>query len=166
MADAASKQKVGPLIRGHQTITMKANGAINLYDAVILITPGTGEDIPRVGTTTTAANRLAFGIVVGPQRNSGKAADAAGEVVEVHPFGTGFPEKYLVSGTVAQFDPLETSTTAGGLQAQTAVGHAGAYAAADADAMEKKSAAAVAVAAKAQVTTEKGVCTMTRGIVK
>lgn len=137
-----------------------------MYDAVILITPGTGEDIPRVGTTTTIGNRLAFGIVVGSQRNSGKAADAAGESVEVHPFGTGFPEKYLVEGTVAQFDPFETSATAGGLQTQTAVGHAGTYAAADADTMEKKSATAVAIAAKAQTDGEKGVCVMVRGVTK
>ena len=167
MANEATKIKNGPYVATAKTVTMIANGEIPMYGAVILIAAGSGEEEPRVGTTTTAGSRLAYGIVVGPQLNSGKAADAAGDRVQVHPFGDGLPEKFIAEGTVAAFDPLETSATAGALQTQTAVAHAATYGnGTTSDTQEKKSAAACAVSAKARSDGETGVCLMTRGIVK
>jgi hypothetical protein len=167
MANALTKLKQGKVFQNKQySETLKANGAISLWNVVILIAPATGEELPRVGTTTSAGSRLAYGIVVGPQRNSGLAADAAGDVVEVQPFSSGGLCKYIAEGTVAAFDPLETSATAGALQTQTAIDHAVAYAEGDADTMEKKSTVAVAIAIKAQTDGEVGLCHFARGVSK
>jgi hypothetical protein len=93
-----------------------AAGAIDLWSPVIIVAKGTGEDIARVNTTATANNILCFGVVVGPVRASGKAADAAGDKVLVCTFG---PCKVKVNGALAVGALVATSTTAGSAGAAT-----------------------------------------------
>ncbi len=59
-----------------------AAGAINLWAPVILAAAGTGEDLPRVDNVAGITNKV-YGVVVGPVLASGKAADAAGDKVNV-----------------------------------------------------------------------------------
>jgi len=88
-----------------------AGGAIDLWAPVILAAAGTGEDLPRVTTTTTANDPKVFGVAVS-KKDSGKAADAAGEIIKVCIWGR---TKVKVDGTVniAIGDCLVTTTTAG-----------------------------------------------------
>lgn len=96
-------------------VMMVAAGAIDLWAPVILAAVGTGEKIPRVNTTTTGGHEEVFGVTVGPKLDSGKAADAAGDKVQVCVFGMC---KCKVDHTVAIAisDSLQTFTTAGQAQ--------------------------------------------------
>jgi hypothetical protein len=93
-----------------------AAGAIDLWAPVILVAPGTGEDLARVNTVASANSVLCYGIVVGPIRASGKAADAAGDKVNVCVFG---PCKVKVNGALAVGALIATSATAGKAGAAT-----------------------------------------------
>lgn len=46
------------------TVDMIADEAITLWSPVILVTAGSGEDMPRVEPTNTAENGLVFGVAV------------------------------------------------------------------------------------------------------
>jgi len=93
-----------------------AAGAIDLWSPVIWVAPGTGEDLARVQATTTANSTAVAGIVVGPIRASGKAADAAGDKVNVVVFG---PCKVKVAAALAVAALIATSATAGKAGAAT-----------------------------------------------
>jgi len=93
-----------------------AAGAIDLWSPVILVAKGTGEDLARVQATTTANSTAVFGVVVGPIRASGKAADAAGDKVNVCVFG---PCKVKVAAALAVAALIATSATAGQAGAAT-----------------------------------------------
>jgi hypothetical protein len=106
----------GPVGSEATVIDAVAAGAIDLWSPVILVTPGTGEDLARVSTTTTANNVLCFGIVVGPVKASGKAADAAGDKVNVCISGRC---KVKVNAALAVGAMIATTTTAGKAGAAT-----------------------------------------------
>jgi hypothetical protein len=74
-----------------------AAGAIEMWAPVILSAPGTGEDLARVDNVAGITNKV-HGIVCGPLKASGKAADAAGDKVNVVTFG---PVKMKVDGNAA-----------------------------------------------------------------
>jgi hypothetical protein len=93
-----------------------AAGAIDLWSPVILVAKGTGEDLARVNTVASANSVAVFGVVVGPVRASGKAADAAGDKVLVCTFG---PCKVKVSAALAVAALIATSATAGKAGAAT-----------------------------------------------
>jgi len=73
----------GPVGPEATVIDCIAAGAIDLWSPVVLVAPGTGEDLARVNTTTTLNDTAVYGVVVGPVRASGKAADVAGDKVNV-----------------------------------------------------------------------------------
>ena len=106
----------GPVGPEAVVIDCIAAGAIDLWAPVIIVAPGTGEDLARVNTTTTANNILCIGIVVGPIKASGKAADAAGDKVNVCVFGRC---KVKVAAALAVGALIATSTTAGSAGAAT-----------------------------------------------
>jgi hypothetical protein len=106
----------GPVGPESQVVDKIAAGAIDLWSPVILVAPGTGEDLARVNTTTTANNVLCYGVVVGPIRASGKAADAAGDKVNVCVFGRC---KVKVNAALAVGAMIATTTTAGKAGAAT-----------------------------------------------
>jgi hypothetical protein len=87
-----------------------SNGAIPLWAPVILASPGTGEDLARVATTTSAGSTAVIGVAVGPVKASGNCADGAGEKVLVCVWGRC---KVKVAGAVSVGALLGTSTTAG-----------------------------------------------------
>jgi len=87
-----------------------SNGSIPLWAPVILAAPGTGEDLARVATTTTANSTAVIGVAVGPIKPSGNCADGAGEKVLVCVWGRA---KVKVNGAVNAGALLGTSTTAG-----------------------------------------------------
>ena len=93
-----------------------AAGAIDLWSPVILVAKGAGEDLARVQATATANSTAVFGVVVGPIRASGKAADAAGDKVNVCVFG---PCKVKVSAALAVAALIATSATSGQAGAAT-----------------------------------------------
>jgi hypothetical protein len=68
-----------------------------MWAPVILAAPGTGEDLARVDNVAGITNKV-FGVVVGPLKASGKAADAAGDKVDVVTYG---PCKIKVDGNAA-----------------------------------------------------------------
>lgn len=103
----------GPIGTEAIVIDGVAAGAIDLWSPVILTAAGTGEDLPRVNTTTTAKDPLTYGVVVGPKLASGRAADAAGDKVNIVRRGRA---KVKVNGkttNIAIGDGLHTTTTAG-----------------------------------------------------
>ena len=100
----------GPVGPEAQVIDCIAAGPIDLWAPVIIVAKGTGEDLARVNITTTANSVLCYGIVVGPIRASGKAADAAGDKVNVCAFGRC---KVKVNATMAVGAMFATSATAG-----------------------------------------------------
>ena len=106
----------GPVGPESQVVDKIAAGPIDLWSPVILVAPGTGEDLARVNITTTANNVLCYGIVVGPIRASGKAADAAGDKVNVCVFGRC---KVKVNAALAVGAMIATTTTAGKAGAAT-----------------------------------------------
>lgn len=106
----------GPIGPAAVVVDAVAAGPIDLWSPVILVTPGAGEDLARVQTTTSANNVLCYGVVVGPIRSSGKAADAAGDKVNVCVFG---PCKVKVNAALAVGAMIATTTTAGKAGAAT-----------------------------------------------
>ena len=106
----------GPIGPAATVVDAVAAGAIDLWSPVIIVAPGTGEDLARVQATTTANSTAVYGVVVGPIRASGKAADAAGDKVNVVTFG---PSKVKVAAALAVGALIATSTTAGKAGAAT-----------------------------------------------
>ncbi len=80
--DFLPKVVEGPIGADGDVVSMVAAGAIDIWAPVILVAPGTGEDLPRVDTVNAITGKV-FGVAVGPVRVSGKAADAAGDKVNV-----------------------------------------------------------------------------------
>ena len=93
-----------------------AAGAIDLWAPVVIVAKGTGEDLARVNTVAGANSTAVIGVVVGPVRASGKAADAAGDKVNVCVFG---PCKVKVAAALAVAALIATSATAGKAGAAT-----------------------------------------------
>lgn len=82
------------------------NGAVAQWAPVIYVAAGTGEDLPRVGTTTTAGNVNVCGVKVSPTRTL-----VAGDVAQICVHGR---TKMKQNTAVAAFtDAVETSTVAG-----------------------------------------------------
>lgn len=103
----------GPIGTEAIVIDAVAAGAIDLWHPVILAAAGTGEDLPRVNVTATANDPLVYGVVVGPKLASGKAADAAGNKVNIVRLGRC---KCVVDGktvNIAIGDALVTIVTTG-----------------------------------------------------
>lgn len=100
----------GPVGSEAVVVDFISNGAIPLWAPVVLASPGTGEDLARVATTTSANSTAVIGVAVGPIKPSGNCADAAGEKVRVCVWGRA---KVKVSGAVNVGALLATSSTAG-----------------------------------------------------
>jgi len=106
----------GPVGPEAVVIDCIAAGAIDLWAPVIIVAPGTGEDLARVNTVAGANSVLCIGIVVGPIRASGKAADAAGDKVNVCVFGRC---KVKVAAALSVGAMIATSATVGKAGAAT-----------------------------------------------
>lgn len=76
----------GPIGTEGVVVSAVAAGAIDLWSPVILAAAGSGEDLPRVDTVNAITGKV-YGVVVGPKLASGKAADAAGDKVNVCTYG-------------------------------------------------------------------------------
>lgn len=76
----------GPIGSEGIVVSMIAAAAIELYAPIILTAAGTGEDLPRVTNVGGITDKVK-GVIVGPVLASGKAADAAGDKVNVCIFG-------------------------------------------------------------------------------
>ena len=72
----------GPIGREGVVVSAVAAAAIDLWAPVILTAAGTGELLPRVTNCSGITDKV-YGVVVGPVLASGKAADAAGDKVNV-----------------------------------------------------------------------------------
>jgi len=106
----------GPIGSAAVVVDAIAAGALDLWSPVILVAKGAGEDSARVNSTTTANSTAVYGVIVGPVRASGKAADAAGDKVNVCVFG---PCKVKVAAALAVGALIATSATAGQAGAAT-----------------------------------------------
>jgi len=72
----------GPIDADARIVSMIASGAIDMWSPVVLAAAGSGEDMPRIDTVNALTGKV-YGVVVGPVKASGKAADAAGDKVNV-----------------------------------------------------------------------------------
>lgn len=90
-----------------------AAGAIEMFMPVVVVAAGSGEDLPRVNKTASAADKKVIGIACGPVKASGKCADAAGDMILVA--CSGAFTKCVVNGTtaIAIGDGLVTIVTTG-----------------------------------------------------
>lgn len=88
MTESDANLKVGAYFpKAALVLPMVAAGAINMWAPVVLVAAGTGETLPRVNTSATTPHKFVIGVTCGPVRESGKAADAAGDLVDVCVFG-------------------------------------------------------------------------------
>jgi len=87
----------GPISEDAVVVPAVAAGAIEMWAPVILAAAGSGEDLPRVDNVAGITNKV-YGVVVGTPKASGKAADAAGDKVNVQVYGWG---KVRVDGNAA-----------------------------------------------------------------
>jgi hypothetical protein len=85
---------------------------IIMFGVVVQTAKGTGEDLPRVGMTTTA-NDVAYGIAVNPLAAAGIAAVSIGDTLEVCIWGLCKLKVNGNSDNIELNDGLVTSTTAG-----------------------------------------------------
>ncbi len=76
----------GPLGTEATVVAAFAASAIEMWAPVILVTAGTSEDLPRVDNVSGLTSKV-WGVVVGTPKASGKAADVAGEKVNVVTYG-------------------------------------------------------------------------------
>jgi hypothetical protein len=106
----------GPIGPEAIVIDAIAGGAIDLWSPVIIVAPGAGEDLARVATVAGANSVLCVGVIVGPIRASGKAADAAGDKVNLCVFGRC---KVKVAAALTVGAMFATSATAGKAGAAT-----------------------------------------------
>ena len=83
-----------------------ANGAIPQWSPVILVAAGSGETLPRVGTTTTSADENVYGVKVYPNKTV-----AAGDIVYVVVYGR--CKCKVNAATTSLKRALMTSTVAG-----------------------------------------------------
>ena len=88
-----------------------ANGSIPIWAAVVRVAAGSGEVLPRVGTTTTAGDPEVVGIMVGPNKTI-----VAGDVVYVAVAGR---TKAIANAAIARGDPIETAATVNRIQTGT-----------------------------------------------
>jgi hypothetical protein len=87
----------GPIGTEGVVVSAVAAAAIELWAPVILTAAGTGEDLPRVTNCSGITDKV-YGVAVGPNLASGKAADAAGDKVNILVYGWG---KIKVDGNAA-----------------------------------------------------------------
>ena len=106
----------GPIGPEAIVIDAIAAGAIDLWSPVIIVAPGTGEDLARVATVAGANSVLCVGVIVGPIKASGKAADVAGDKVNLCTFGRC---KVKVAAALTVGAMFATSATAGKAGAAT-----------------------------------------------
>lgn len=103
----------GALSEGAIIESFIADGAVLLWAPVVLKAAGTGENFPRVDDVAGLGDEDVIGVAVGPKLASGKAADAAGDRVQVCVFGMC---KCKVDGNAANIalgDFLQTGATSG-----------------------------------------------------
>ncbi len=112
----------GPIGTEAEVVSAFAAGAIEMWAPVILAAAGTGEDLPRVDNVAGLTNKV-YGVVVGPLRASGKAADAAGDKVNVVIHGW---TKVKVDGNAANIaiGDILISHASGYAQKQASTGYA------------------------------------------
>lgn len=129
----------GPIDTEAQTVDAIVNGAVPQWAPVILVAPGSGEELPRVGTTTAVGREDIFGVKVGPVKTL-----VAGDVARICIHGRA---KLAVTATaVARGDQLRTSATAGQAERFAHTAWAAAYLAANAEAITDELASAFAKA--------------------
>lgn len=105
MAETFTEIVEGALDADAEIVECVANGSIDQWSPVVLVAPGTGEELPRVGTTTTASDKNKYGIKVGPNKTV-----AAGDIVYICRGGRC---KMKISAAVSRGDNIGTSSTAG-----------------------------------------------------
>jgi hypothetical protein len=113
MTEVFSQIQEGALDDNAEITECIANGAIAQWAAVILVAAGSGETLPRVGTTTTADDPDSYGVKVGPNKTL-----VAGDICYICVEGRC---KAIINANTAAFDLLGTSTSAGRLTPITAL---------------------------------------------
>jgi uncharacterized protein with beta-barrel porin domain len=106
----------GPIGTDAVVVSGKAGGALDLWTPVIVTVGPTATDPVTVTGTTTADDPKVYGVVVGPKLASGKAADAAGDKVNIVKAGQA---KLKVNGNtvnIAIGDALVTDTNGLGVK--------------------------------------------------
>ena len=106
----------GPIGTEAIVVAALAGGALDLWSPVIVTVGPTENDPVTVTSTTTAADPKVYGVVVGPKQASGKAADVAGQKVNVVKLGQA---KLKVNGNtvnIAIGDALVTDTNGLGVK--------------------------------------------------
>jgi hypothetical protein len=112
MTESYAHIKEGAITSGAIIESFVATAAIEMWSPVVLASAGTNEEFPRCTGSSAAGQEAVIGVAVGPKRASGKAADAAGDKVQVVVLG---PCKLKVLGNsvnIALGDLLRTSATA------------------------------------------------------
>lgn len=143
MAEVLSKITSGPIDHNAEVIEAEANGAIPLWSPVILGAAGR-DDIPKVGTTTTAKDRKKCGVYVGPNKTV-----ADGDSCQVVKRGRA---KVKVDGAVSIGDSLVCSGTAGKATKLTHTTYAATYAASNAENVKDDIAGVLGMAESAATT--------------
>jgi len=109
--ESYSNIQEGALTKGAIVEEFVASAAILLWSPVITAAVGTNETMPRVAPNASLGQETVIGVAVGPKRSSGKAADAAGDSVQVCIWGLA---KCRVDGNAANIsigDVLQTGAT-------------------------------------------------------
>ena len=68
MAEDLPKSLEGPVDATAYRVEARANGAIPQWSPVVLVAPAAGEEMPRVGTTTTLGDANHFGVKDAPNK--------------------------------------------------------------------------------------------------
>jgi len=95
----------GPIDHEADVIEATANGAIAQWSPAVIVAPGTGETLPRVGTTTTLSDVDVAGVKSGPNETL-----VAGDICFVVVRGR---IKVKVDAVTTRGQALGTSATAG-----------------------------------------------------
>ena len=112
MSESYAHIKTGAITSGSIIEEFKATAAIEMWSPAVLAVAGTNEEMARVTGSSSAGQETVIGIIVGPKRASGKAADAAGDSVQVCVFGICKLKVLGNSVNIALGDILRTSATA------------------------------------------------------
>lgn len=123
MAETFAEILEGPIDADAEIVECVANGDIPQWSPVVIVAPGTGEKLPRVGTTTTASDPKKYGNKVWPNRTL-----VAGDICWIQ---LSKRTKVKINAAVSRGDMLGTSTTAGKYAKITALDAPAAYAEAD-----------------------------------
>jgi len=116
MAESRPEVVEGALDSSAILVDAVVSGDIPQWAPVVLVAPGSGEDLPRVGTTTTAGDKNVYGVKVAPKKTL-----VAGDIAQICVFGRCKVKVDGAASTIARGTALQTHAEAGVAEGQAAL---------------------------------------------